>query len=144
MTDLKQCAYPRGKKYIIYFTWMVVLLFLKSQGAQVERDTVVFELKPEEIDKMDLIGDDRDVYWIDIVLKEKYHADFADLTDDNIGNFLMIIYKNEVYAQPVIRSRIGGGRFMLGPFESKDEAENIFEMIREGRKPSSEQKDVFR
>jgi preprotein translocase subunit SecD len=136
MTELQQCFRSRAKKYPIYISGLLAILFLTSQGAQEERDTVVFILKAEEINSMKLIGDDGDTHWIDIILKRQYHADFASLTGNNIGNVLMITFQNEVYARPVIISKILGGRFMLGPFESNEEAMEVFEKIQKERKQS--------
>ncbi len=129
MTAPQKCKFSRGNNYLIYLACILVLLFFKTQGAQEERDTVIFEIKTEEIDSMEMIGNDSDSYWIYITLKLQYHHDLAALTGNNIGSVLMITYQNEIYAQPVIRSTIFGGRFMLGPYETKEEAENIFDMI---------------
>ncbi len=122
------------KIFLICIGCIAAIMCLELQGIQEEIDSVIFDLKPEKIEDVKSVEDEYGNFWIHITLKEEYHGDFADLTEDNIGNVLNITYQNEVYAQPVIRSRITGGRFMLGPFEANEEAQQVFEMIQEGKK----------
>ena len=99
---------------------------------QVERDTVEYEIIPQHIDEINVIGDAHDIYWVRVLLKEIYHDNYADLTEDNIENVLRITFQNEVLAQPVIKSGVRGGRILIGPYEDEEKARGILNWIRDG------------
>ena len=75
---------------------------------------------------------DTDEYVIRFELKEDAGKRFAQLTDDNIGQRLAIIFDGEVLSAPSIHSRIGGKGTIVGNFD-RTEAEEIAEVLNGGQ-----------
>lgn len=122
-----------AQKTSIFILTLCFLLASKSYG-QAERDTLFYELKTEMIEeaRVDSISFEETVeYWINVQLIEKYHAEFAKLTSDNIDNFLAVVYDGEIIAPslPTIKGKISRGRFPLGPYKKKEKAAKVREQI---------------
>jgi len=108
---------------------LLSMLFFGFQQTGEERETVVFELTPEKISEIQVVEDEWGVYWVSISLKDEYHADFAYLTGTNVENYLKIKYEDKILSRPVIKSRIMGGRLSAGPYDTREEAREVAEMI---------------
>ena len=100
---------------------------------QTKRDTLFYELKPEmikqtKVEKMKLKSRK---YHINILLKEKYHKKFGQLTGENIGNYLAVVHNGEVLSPsiPTIRAYISGGRFTIGSFKNEKKAKRIMQRL---------------
>ena len=70
-------------------------------------------------------------YFIAVRLKEEYYATFAQLTADNIENFLAVIFEGEYLSPnlPVIKAKISSGRFSLGPYKKQEKAEEVMQQL---------------
>lgn len=101
--------------------------------SQAERDTLFYEIKPDMIAQARLYEDNKVAeYRINVLLKEDYHSEYAQLTRDNIGNFLAVKYDGEIISPvlPTIQAGIANGRFSL-VFEKEEEATTVMQEILE-------------
>lgn len=113
-------------------TVMICFLISFSSNGQVDGDTLFYEIKPEMIHQTEVYKSDiTPEYYIHVQIKEDYRKRYAQLTEENIGNFLAVKYQGEVVAPslPTIQARIPSGRFRLGPYKNKKEAKEVRKWI---------------
>ena len=101
---------------------------------QSKPDTLYYEIQQNMIEEAKIHKMEKDEltsYQIGIQLKEKYHKEFERLTENNIGNFLAIRYKDEIISPnlPTIRTKIRRGIISVGSYEKQKEAKNILQLI---------------
>ena len=115
-----------------------IILFLPILGlsfqthGQAKWDTLYYDLKPEMIAQATVKESEvTDEYFVTVRLKEEYHAEFAELTGDNIGNLLGMVYDEELISPtlPAIQARIRGGGFCLGDYTQKEKAIKVKNQI---------------
>jgi preprotein translocase subunit SecD len=100
------------------------------------RDTLFYEIQSQMIDqtriKKSQISDE---YRTHFRLKEKYHSEFRQLTRENIGNFLAVVYEGEILSSglPTIQASISNGRFSM-VFKEEEQAKKILHQIGEKMK----------
>ncbi len=71
-------------------------------------------------------------YCVDLVLTDDAAETFAEITGENIGNNLPIIYDGEVISSPVVQSEITGGTAQITGMENYEEASKLASQIRIG------------
>lgn len=115
--------------------FILTLCFLLAYNSyvQAERDTLFYELKTEMIDQANVykMKMKEPQYFISVRLKKDYHAKYAQLTGDNIGNFFAVVYGGKIInlSLPTIQTAISGGRFSLGDYKEKEEAVKVKNQI---------------
>ena len=71
-------------------------------------------------------------YCVDLVLTDEAAEEFAEVTGENIGNSLPIVYDGEVISNPVVQSKITGGTAQITGMEDYEEASKLASQIRIG------------
>ena len=71
-------------------------------------------------------------YRVDLVLSDDAAETFSEITGDNIGNNLPIIYDGQVISNPVVQSQISGGTAQITGMANYDEASQLASQIRIG------------
>lgn len=71
-------------------------------------------------------------YCVDLVLKDDAAETFSEITGENIGKNLPIIYDGEMISNPVVQSQISGGTAQITGMENYDEASRLASQIRIG------------
>ena len=101
------------------------------EDGQSKRDTVIYEIKPEMVDTAYVKKSEvsKSVF-VHVQLKEAYHAEFAELTVNNIGNLLAVEYKGNILSHnfPTILAKISGGRFSL-EYKNEKKAREVIQQI---------------
>lgn len=118
------------QKTPIFIILLCLLISFKSYG-QTERDTLFYEIQPDMIAQTRLLEDKEETeYRIFVNLKEDYHSEYEQLTRDNIGNFLAVVYKGEILSPllPVIQASVPNGHFSI-PFKKKEKAKKVMQQI---------------
>ena len=71
-------------------------------------------------------------YRVDLVLSDDASETFSEITGENIGNNLPIIYDGQVISNPVVQSQISGGTAQITGMANYDEASQLASQIRIG------------
>lgn len=71
-------------------------------------------------------------YCVDLVLSDEAAETFAEMTGENIGKNLPIIYDGEVISNPVVQSKIEGGTAQITGMANYEEASQLASQIRIG------------
>ncbi len=71
-------------------------------------------------------------YSVDLTLSDEAAETFSEITGDNIGQQLPIVYDGEVISSPVVQSKISGGNAQITGMESFEEASQLASQIRIG------------
>jgi preprotein translocase subunit SecD len=73
-------------------------------------------------------------YLIYVKLKENYREEFSQITAENIGEKLSIIYKGQILLSPVIRDKIESGIIQIGDSSKEDDAKQLVDSLSHPRK----------
>lgn len=71
-------------------------------------------------------------YCVDLVLSDEAAQTFAEMTGENIGKNLPIVYDGEVISNPVVQSKIEGGTAQITGMANYEEASQLASQIRIG------------
>ena len=71
-------------------------------------------------------------YVVQLTMTDEGAKIFADVTADNIGKTLPIVYDGEVISNPTVQSAISGGSAVITGMSSYEEAETLATQIRVG------------
>ncbi len=71
-------------------------------------------------------------YVVSFELNDEASETFAEITADNIGSIIYIVYDGQVVSSPVVNQTITGGVGQITGMESYEEAEELASMIRIG------------
>lgn len=71
-------------------------------------------------------------YCVDLVLTDDAAETFSEITGENIGKNLPIVYDGEMISNPVVQSQISGGTAQITGMENYDEASKLASQIRIG------------
>lgn len=71
-------------------------------------------------------------YMVDLTFTEEGKKIFADVTTNNVGKRIAIIYDGKIYSNPVVREAITQGQCQISGMTSYEEAETLASTIRIG------------
>lgn len=71
-------------------------------------------------------------YLVSLDFTEEAGERFAEVTGNNVGRILYIVYDGEVISAPYIQTKITGGSATVSGMDSREEAEQLASMIRIG------------
>ena len=71
-------------------------------------------------------------YVVDLTLTDEGTKIFGDITTENVGKNLPIVYDDQVISNPVVNEAITGGKAQISGMDSYEEAENLASNIRIG------------
>lgn len=71
-------------------------------------------------------------YMVALEFTEEAGTKFAEVTGNNVGKILYIVYDGEVISSPYVQQKITGGEATVTGMESNEEAEELAAMIRIG------------
>ncbi|MBO5070898.1 MAG: protein translocase subunit SecD, partial [Roseburia sp.] len=71
-------------------------------------------------------------YVVELILTDEGAEVFAEVTAENVGNTLPIVYDGEVISNPVVNSAITGGQAMITGMTTYEQAETLATQIRIG------------
>jgi|SRR5699024_10584994 len=121
------------QKRIVLTSIFCFFISLQAQG-QNAPDTLYYELKAEMIDQARIHKDDREelnYYTISIRLKKGYRSELEELTEENVGNFLAVVYEGEIIhpTLPTIRAKLTGEHISLLGFKTEQKAKEVIKKI---------------
>lgn len=100
------------KKLLLF----VIIIFSISCNAQT---IVKFQLEKTMVDTVTYVYSEENSYSIIIKLNEIFTNKFKNLTEDNIGNYLQIIFEDEVIIGANIDSKIPNGLILISRLDEK-------------------------
>lgn len=71
-------------------------------------------------------------YVVELILTDEGAEVFAEVTAENVGNTLPIVYDGEIISNPVVNSAITGGQAMITGMTTYEQAETLATQIRIG------------
>ncbi len=72
---------------------------------------------------------------INYILKPEYHQRWADLTKNNIGQSLAIIYDDQVFSAPRVMSEIPNGKSSITVNFTLEECKELANILKSGSLP---------
>ena len=93
-------------------------------------ETLQYELISEKVEKASVFEIEGS-YYIHVKLKEPYVKEFSELTGNNIGKRLEIIFSGRIFSAAVIRARIESGRIRSKKLSSEEDAKRIMKALNE-------------
>jgi len=105
----------------------------KMQGKDYE---VLLDCSDIDNAQVSVIGNDNGVeYCVHLKLTEKSSREFEDITRDNIGKIIYVMYNDEIIMSPYVTSAISGGDVVVTGIDSIENAEMIASYINIGQLP---------
>lgn len=104
-----------------------------AQPAGQQSDTLFYNIDSDMIAQERIVESEREAteYRVLIKLKKDHQTEFAELTAENIGNFLAVVHEGEILSPvlPTIQTGIPDGGFQIGPFKTEAKAQEVVQDI---------------
>lgn len=121
---------------ILLLTLFISFSITPSTTAQIDADTLFYQIQPNMIQQVVVDHHwQRSEYIIDVTLKDSLHEKYEERTQQNIGHFLAITVDGKLLdpTLPTIQAAIPNGRFSLGPYKNEEQAQQIHEILVNGK-----------
>lgn len=115
------------KRFLIISVYK--LLFITFVLVSCNNGVIVYEIFSDKVEQASISQEYDSDYSVTILLKETYSKEFAELTENNVGRRLNIVFNNEVLTSAIIQGKIEYGTIVLGRWKDKDKAESLIRSL---------------
>jgi preprotein translocase subunit SecD len=114
-------------KIILKITVLLIILFLNFKIVYAD-ETLQYVLTPDKVEMAWVEDGVKDLYQVIIHLNKPNRKNFSQLTGNNIGKRLAIIFEGRILIQPIIRGKIDSGSIVV-ELQSEDDARQIVDIL---------------
>ena len=119
---------------LIFFIALIITAALAIGNAGTEANSQLqFELTSDKLEDVWFYKSDNR-YLIYVKLKEKYRDEFSQITAENIGKKLEILYKGQILLSPVIKDKIDSGIIQIRDSSKEEDAKQLVDSLFPSRK----------
>ena len=120
-------------RYILFGALIMTSVIVIGNAITEANNQLQFELTSDKLEDVWYYKSDNR-YLIYVKLKEKYRDEFSQITAENIGEKLKIIYKGQILLSPVIKDKIESGIIQIGDSSKEEDAKQLVDSLFPSRK----------